>query len=141
MPMETPWTRILGAGTAAGAVIDAGEFVLSGVLFVDDWSRALTALGRPGELPAQGALLFAVWGMIAGIAAMWLYAALRRSMGAGTRTALRAGFFVWLCAWALANFGFSILGLFDWGFMAKVTLLGIVECVGGTLTGAWILDR
>lgn len=139
--MDTHWRRIIPAGLAAGLVIDAGEFALSGVLFVEDWSRALIALGRPGELPASGALLFAVWGLVAGIASMWLYSVLRVSMGAGMKTALKAGLFVWLCAWALANFGFSILGLFDWCFMAKVTLLGIVECVGGTLAGASILDR
>ncbi len=138
--MATSWGRIVAAGLVAGVVIDAGEFVLSGVLFVDDWSQALVALGRPGELPASGALLFGAWGMVAGIASMWLYSALRVSMGAGTQTALKAGLFVWLCAWALANFGFSILGLFDWWFMAKVTVLGIVECVGGTLAGARILD-
>lgn len=135
------WQRILPAGLVTGLVIDAGEFLVSGVVFVEEWSGALQALGRPDALPASGALMFAAWGMVAGFAAMWLYSALRASMGPGTVTALKAGFFVWLCAWALANFGFSILGLFDWWFMTKVTLLGIIECVGGTLLGARILDR
>jgi hypothetical protein len=37
-----------------------------------------------------------LWGFVVGIAAIWLYAAIRPRYGPGAATALRAGFAVWL---------------------------------------------
>jgi len=69
------WVRVILGGLLAGVIINAFEFILNGVVLAKDMQAAITALGRQmggGEL-----LLFAVWGFLVGIFAVWLYAGIR----------------------------------------------------------------
>src|SRR5215471_10120295 len=92
--------RVILGGLLAGVVINVVEYVTNGIVLREAWGRAMQALGKPADLSAGAIVIFNVWGFLLGIAAVWIYAAIRPRYGAGPGTAVRAG----LAAWALAVF-------------------------------------
>jgi hypothetical protein len=87
--------RIIGAGLLAGLVLNIGEYVLNGIILAPQWKAAMAELGQEdlsgGDI---GVLVFFTF--LTGFALVWLYAAMRPRFGAGFKTAVIAGFFVWL---------------------------------------------
>jgi len=81
---------------------------------------------------------FNIWGFLLGIAAVWLYAAIRPRYGAGPTTAIRAGLFTWAVAVFLANLGNYPLGLFPTRLLVITSIVALVEIVVATLVGAWL---
>ena len=130
------WVRVILGGLLAGVIINAFEFILNGVLLAKDMQAAITALGRQmggGEL-----LLFAVWGFLVGIFAVWLYAGIRPRYGAGLKTALFAGLAVWCLGYLLAAVTPLALKLFPTRLTVIGLAVGLVEVGVGTLAGAWL---
>ncbi len=64
--------------------------------------------------------------LILGWSIAWLYAAIRSRMGAGAKTALCAGFFVWLI-FALAMGSYFLYRLVSPGFMCIAAITMLVE--------------
>jgi hypothetical protein len=81
--------------TPAGIVINLVEYIKNGVVLRDAWGSAMQELGKPAQISGSAILIFNVWGFLLGIAAVWLYAAIRRRYGAGPNTAIRAGLVTW----------------------------------------------
>jgi hypothetical protein len=80
---------------------------------------------------------FDVLGIVGGIVAVWLYAAIRPRFGAGLATAIRAGVVVWFLGTLLPNATFMYVGgLFSKHLALYTTLGGLVEVVVGTIAGA-----
>ncbi len=73
-----------------------------------------------------------------GIAAVWLYAAIRPRYGAGPKTAIRVGLVTWAVAVFLANLGNYPLGLFPTRLLVITSVVALVEIVVATLVGAWL---
>ena len=96
------------------------------------------ALGKPAQLSADAIVIFNIWGLRLGIAAVWLYAAIRPRYGAGPTTAIRAGLFTWAVAVFLANLGNYPLGLFPTRLLVITSIVALVEIVVATLVGAWL---
>src|SRR6059036_2704431 len=92
--------RVVLGGLLAGVVINVVEFITNGVILKDTWAQSMQSLGKPAEISAGAIVMFNIWGFLLGIAAIWLYAAIRPRYGAGPSTAVRAG----LAAWGLAVF-------------------------------------
>jgi hypothetical protein len=87
--------RIIGAGLLAGLVLNIGEYVLNGIILASQWKAAMADLGLEDMSGGDiGVLVFFTF--LTGIALVWLYAAMRPRFGPGFRTAVIAGFFVWL---------------------------------------------
>ena len=86
--------RVILGGIVAGLVINFSEFVLNQVVLLSDMTTALARMNLP---PVGGSAIpvFIVLGFVGGIAAVWLYAAIRPRFGAGPKTALIAGLFFW----------------------------------------------
>src|SRR5438445_6841156 len=104
--------RVILGGLLAGLVINIVEFVTNGVVLREAWGQAMQALGKPAQLSAGAIVVFNIWGFLLGIAAVWLYAAIRPRYGAGPGTPIRAGVVAWAIAVFLANLGNYPLGLF-----------------------------
>lgn len=126
-------SRVVLGGLLAGVVINVLD-AASQLLPVDTISW-ITDLGLPE--PGGGAMAtWLVLGFVVGVAAVWLYAAIRPRYGAGPRTALLAGGAVWLLALAVPLVGFRAAGIVPgtvfWVWMA----VGLVEMLAGTLAGA-----
>ena len=134
------WGRVIPGGLLAGLVMNIGEAALHGGVLGRDVAELFKARGVPatGE-PWQLASLVGVT-FVLGVAAVWLYAAIRPRYGPGPRTALCAGLAVWVLAhlWSgvylAAGFGGLITERLAWLPVAW----GLLEAPLGTLAGAWL---
>lgn len=128
------WARVLLGGLLAGVIINAVEFFMNGVVLGRDWEAAMKALGRT---MSQGALaVFVVWGFLAGISAIWLYAAARPRFGPGAKTAALTGLAFWIFGYALPTLGQWAFGLFPQRLLVIGTLAGLVEVILASVAGA-----
>ena len=136
--VHTNRVRVVLGGLLAGVVINLVEYVTNGVILKDAWARAMQALGKPAALSAGTIAIFILWGFLLGIAAVWIYAAIRPRYGAGPPTAVRAGFAAWALAVFLSNLSMYPMGLFPARQLAITTVVALVEIVLGTIAGAWL---
>jgi hypothetical protein len=135
---HTNRSRVILGGLLAGLVINIVEYVTNGVVLREEWGRTMQALGKPAELSPGAIVIFNVWGFLLGIAAVWLYAAIRPRYGPGPNTAIRAGLVAWAVAVFLPNLGNYPLGLFPTRLLLISTVVALVEIVVATLVGAWL---
>jgi len=108
--------RIVLGGLVAGVVVDAIETVVHRFLF-----KSYAELGRE-PMTMSGAARLWIIGLIFGILLAWLYAALRPRYGAGPKTAIVAGLYLWIVAGLLVWIGFR--PLLQWGM--RLMVIGIV---------------
>jgi hypothetical protein len=128
--------RLIVGGIVAGIAIDLLDYLVDGVWLAPRWTHDMALLGKTGFTPVQ-IIWLNVLGLLTGIAAIWLYAAIRPRFGAGVKTAILAGLAVWFIGVFLPNVGFMYVpGLFSKHLTLYTTLGGIVEVVFGTIAGA-----
>ncbi|HET7750805.1 MAG TPA: hypothetical protein VFK81_15565 [Terriglobales bacterium] len=130
--------RVILGGLLAGVVINVVEFVTNGVVLRDMWAQVMQGLGKSGQLPPSSIVLFNVGGFLVGIAAVWLYAAIRTRYGAGPGTAIRAGFVAWGLTSFLPALGNYAVGLIPTRVLVITALVSLADIVVGTLAGAWL---
>lgn len=130
--------RLIIGGLLAGVVVNVVAFVTNGVVLKDAWGESMHALGRSATLSPNTIVLFNIGGFLAGIAAVWLYAAIRTRYGAGASTAIRAGVAAWFLAVCIPNLGNYATGLIPTRLIAIATLGALLGIVLGTLAGAWL---
>jgi hypothetical protein len=130
------FSRVILGGILAGVLINISEYLRYDVVMRGEFEAGLRALGK--GLPQGGVVtvVWTMWGFALGIAAVWLYAAIRPRYGAGAATAVRAGIAVWFLTSLLAIIALRAMGLFDISFVALGWTL--VECVAATVAGAWL---
>ena len=95
------WGRVAVGGIVAGIVIDVWEGIMRGIIFQERGAEVMASLGRPAEVSANQLIAFNVWGLVVGVLTIWLYAAVRPRLGAGPKTGVMAGLFVWALVFAL----------------------------------------
>jgi hypothetical protein len=81
-------------------------------------------------------VIFALWSLLAGISAIWLYAAARPRFGPGAKTAALTGFAFWIFSYALPAMGQWALHLFPHRLIAIGTCVGLIEVIIGSIAGA-----
>ena len=89
---HTNRVRVVLGGLLAGVVINIVEFITNGVVLKADWGQAMQALGKSPVPSGSAIAIYNVWGFLVGIAAVWIYAAIRPRSGGGPKTAAVAGF-------------------------------------------------
>jgi len=127
--------RVITGGLIAGLVMNISESLLNAVVLAKDVEQAMQSLNRPpvggGEIAGLVALTFVV-----GIAAVWLYAAIRPRFGPGPKTAMLAGLALWAMVYLYSAVVGGAIGLFP----AKVYFIGavweLVATLIATLAGA-----
>ena len=132
--------RVVLGGLVAGLVMNAGEAALHGGLLGKDAADFFRAHGvSDSPNPLYLAELIAVT-FVLGIAAVWLYAAIRPRFGPGPRTAVVAGLAVWVLAhlWSGVYLGAGFAGLIPPRLAWLPVVWGLVEAPLGTLAGAWL---
>ncbi len=130
--------RVILGGLLAGVVINVVEFVTNGVVLKDTWAQIMQGLGKSGQLPASSIVLFNIGGFLVGIAAVWLYAAIRTRYGAGPGTAIRAGFVAWALTSFLPALGNYAVGMIPTRVLVITAVVSLADIVVGTLAGAWL---
>jgi hypothetical protein len=128
--------RVLIGGIVAGIVSDILGYLVDGVLLSDRWAASMKALGHEAFSSSQ-VIWFNLIGIAAGIAVIWVYAAIRPRFGAGIQTAVCAGVAVWIIGTLLPNAAFmSATGLFGRRLTAYTTAGALIEVVAGAIAGA-----
>ena len=128
-------SRLILGGIVAGIVGDVLAFLVDGVMLGPQWAASMKALGRPDFTSTQW-IAFNLMGIVSGIFAVWLYAAIRPRFGAGPKTAVLAGLAVWFIGILLPNVGFmGVAGLFPTDLTLMTTTAGIVEWAIAALAG------
>lgn len=129
--------RVLIGGLLAGAVIAVGESILNALLLVDQWRGYFAE----HALPNQGVAVVAMYILLCfviGVAMVLLYALIRPRCGAGPKTAVQTGLFVWFLLW-FANFGIAGIAFGIPMSLILITLAwGLVEVCLASLAGAWV---
>jgi len=129
-------SRLVLGGIIAGIVADALGYLVDGVMLAPRWAEGMKALGHSEFSPNQW-IWFNLLGLVSGIVAVWIYAAIRPRFGAGPRTAIYAGLAVWVVGALLPNLSFMCFGgLFSRHLTLYTTLGALVELVAGTVAGA-----
>jgi hypothetical protein len=128
-------SRVLIGGLVAGLVINVGEFLLNEPILGDQWRAAFESLGRPA-MGGGSIALYVVLGFLLGIAAVYLYAAIRPRFGAGPKTAICAGLLVWFFSYLYVNVGLLGMDLFPTNLIVTSVVWGLVEITLATVAGA-----
>jgi hypothetical protein len=135
---HTNRVRVVLGGLLAGVIINIVEYVTNGIVLKADWGQAMQALGK-SQVPTGGAIaIYNLWGFLVGIAAVWIYAAIRPRYGAGVGTAVRAGLVAWGLAVFLANLANYPSGLFPTRLLVITAVVALFETVIATIAGAWL---
>jgi hypothetical protein len=122
--------RIVLGGVVAAIVLFILSGVVNGAILGSAWQDWLRAMGSLNHAPAEpvGMVIWAVVSLVFGLTGIWIYAGIRPRYGAGPKTALLAGFLLWLAGWLAPALGQLALGAFP-------TYITVVGCAGG-LVGA-----
>jgi hypothetical protein len=130
--------RVFLGGLLAGVIINISEFILHAVVLKKDFEEAMKAMNRPAEMSGGQMTVWIIFGFAVGIAAVWLYAAIRPRYGPGAGTAARAGVAIWFFADLLAAVAQANLGLFQSNLLVVPAIWTLVEQIVATVAGAWL---
>jgi hypothetical protein len=133
---QTNWKRVFLGGLVAGIIILVLTSATTPIAFM---LRASTGQFVPKEFTVGDYAFGIIASLINGIVAVWLYSAIRPRHGAGPKTALIAGLFLWFFSVLLSS-GNSLSATATIPFNVFLTgsLVEIVPFVVATLAGAWV---
>jgi hypothetical protein len=96
----------------------------------------MQSLGLTGFAPSVWAW-YNVLGVVNGLMAMWIYAAIRPRFGPSVNTAFKAAVVAWVIGSLIPNLTFMVFGgLFSHQLAAYTTLGSFIEIVVGVIAGA-----
>lgn len=126
--------RVILGGLLAGVINNIAGYTINEVILKADHEAAFKALGK--TMPEGGTTLvtWIIMGFVFGIAAVWLYAAIRPRYGAGVGTAVRAGVANWFFSCVYMTIVMINLGVF--AFNATQFCLDLVATVIAVVAGA-----
>jgi hypothetical protein len=129
--------RVVLGGIAAGIVLDISEGVMRGMLLRDQGADMMARLGLPSAVTTKQLVAFNLWGLVVGVLTILLYAGIRPRMGAGPKTAIIAGLFVWALVFALGAMPFVFTHVLPVGFAVMTACAeGVMMIFAGLVGGA-----
>lgn len=126
-------TRVILGGLVAGVIIIALDAFWNGVVFDTQWR---SFAGPAATISTTGFTTFVAWGLLAGIAACWLYAVARPRLGSGVKTAMMTGFAFWLISYALPTMGQMALATVPRSLLMMSCATSAVGAIVGSVAGA-----
>jgi hypothetical protein len=131
--------KVIAGGLLAGLVANAFDFVINTYLMMADW-QAWASAHNLDPAAMNSATVAGTWiaiDFLFGILIVWTYAAIRPRFGPGVRTALYAGFLLYVTV-TLVVLGFTMMGMLTMAMFVKGTLAGIVSTGAASVAGAWL---
>lgn len=129
--------RVLLGGLVAGVVINFGEFILNGLILMDDYQAMMEAYGLTEASWAMGGYILSAF--ILGFVAAWLYAAIRPRFGPGWKTGAIAGVALWAAVYPASLLWFGAMGLIGTVGMTVLGLVwGVAEYALAGVAGGWV---
>ena len=130
--------RVIGGGIVAAVILFIAGFIIHGVILEPDWA-AWDAAGHMPLALSHGAMS-AIWVIVAlinGITGVWIYAGIRPRYGAGAKTALIAGFILWLVGGLVAALAQYSLGNAPHAVVWVAGIGGLIADLIAILAGAY----
>jgi hypothetical protein len=131
-------SKVVVGGLAAGLVNNVLGFVVQGMMLgkrmMDEMVAVAPTLQGKG-MDTMTTVCRVITGFVIGILIVWLYAAMRPRFGPGPKTAIIAGFVVWLCGF-IFYMDWLYLGMMSPGLYAMVSVAMLVTCSITALAGA-----
>jgi hypothetical protein len=131
--------RVILGGIVAGIICFIGDGIVHGVLLNREWAAVVATLGRSkaGQPSPGDFAYFAIYDLLKGVLAVWIYAAALPRFGAGIGTALLAALTVWLLVIPVPTLGLLPMAVFSPRFALLWSIYGLLPIVAATLVGAW----
>jgi hypothetical protein len=127
--------RVLLGGLVAGVILNAGEWVLNGIVLHKEMDDFIKRCGFPLPGPRFLVIAFAIT-FVLGIIMVLGYAAIRPRFGPGPRTAIIAALFAWFGVIVYQNVIVGGMGMVPVNLVAIVIGWEIVEFSLAALVGA-----
>jgi hypothetical protein len=131
------WKGVILGGLLAGVVLNVFDWAVYGMWLKNDFAAAMQALGK-GAMPDSLIGWFVFLDFVYGIALLWVYAAIRPRFGAGVKTAVIAGFVVWLFIAFLHGLGEAPMGLLPQRLYVLPTIIALFQIPIATAVGAYL---
>jgi hypothetical protein len=130
--------RVVIGGIVAAIILFIAGFIIHGVILESEWAVWHAAGHMPHAL-SQGAMtvIWVIVSLINGITGVWIYAGIRPRYGAGARTALVAGFMVWLVGGLVAALAELSLGNVPRGVVVVGGIGSLIADLIAILVGAY----
>ena len=135
---KTNWVRVFLGGVVAGVIFIVLGMIARMTYLGKVWSPAYENLGLSTRATAGIIILSFIMWIVLGILSVWLYSAIRPRYGAGVKTAVIAGVFVWIVRELFPDIEFGSWGLYPVNLVVADGATTLVSCVVGTIIGAWI---
>ena len=130
--------RVILGGLVAGLVMNAGEFLLNGVILHKTMVEWASLHNFPAE-PAPSFMVVAIGlTFVLGIVMVWLYALIRPRMGPGPKTAIVAALVLWFAIYFYVGIIYGILLVQPMNAIAIAAVFGLVEYIVAAIAGAWV---
>ena len=130
--------RVLLGGALAGLVLFIVTGIVNGAILAVDLTVWMQGMGNFLH-PASQAFSMCLWAVMCltnGIVGVWIYAGIRPRFGAGPKSALLAGFAVWLVSKFAVALDFFALGLLPEPILIGQTIGGFFGIMLGVIVGA-----
>lgn len=128
---------VVKGGLAAGLVMAISEFVLNVPVAGDQMAAELAARNLPpvgtNQIAAFVALTF-----VLGVLTVWLYAAIRPRFGAGPKTAIMAGIFMWVCIYVNVLITLGVLGISSLDLVVLSIVWTLIEMILASAVGGYL---
>jgi hypothetical protein len=131
------WTKVFFGGLVWAVVYVVLGSAAMYLFLQRELSAEFEALGRSIHLTTGLIVYSLVLSVLAGISALWFYAAIRPRYGPGPKTAAIAAFALWLFGGLAPMSALIAIGMASTRFAAIDLSTGLVIMVVATLIGAW----
>jgi hypothetical protein len=130
--------RLILGGIVAAIIYFIGDGVVHGALLKQHWASILGAINVDADKALKTPAIFGLYDLVKGLAAIWIYAAIRPRFGPGAGTAAIAGFVTWLVAIPLPLIGLIPMKFFPASLVALWSVYALVPMLIGAVAGAWL---
>lgn len=131
---------VIKGGLVAGLLINISETVLNVPVLGARMEAELAARNLPPV--GNGAIgLFVAEAFVMGLLTVWLYAAIRPRLGAGPKTAVYAGLFVWVLSTGYSALAFGVMGISSSGVIVISLAWTFVEMIIASTVGAYLYSE
>ena len=130
--------RVLLGGVVASIILFLFSGAVNGGLLSTDfevWAHGMGSMAQP-PTQATSMVLWTIMSFIYGIGGVWMYAVIRPRFGAGAKTAVIAGFGLWLVSKLPAALDLCALGIFPGRMIAAQLVSSLVAMLVAVLVGA-----
>jgi len=129
--------RLFLGGLVAGIVANGLDYVINGILMVDEGNDMVQRLSLSQEKVQASLTTWIVVDFLWGLLLVWVYTAFRSRFGPGPKTAVISGMTLWFTV-CIIFAGLMSMGIYTQQAYIKASALTLVSSVLASLAGAAI---